>query len=122
MLDASPFDVRIVIATSWRLQIVMDDLVSLMPMRLARRVVGMLDPNSEFDADGYSRPGARGHLMVRWMAQHAPQRPWIALDDTPEHWIDHPDQLVRTHMDGVDPSALAILSNAMETLALTPTA
>ncbi|SFM91749.1 HAD domain-containing protein [Variovorax sp. OV329] len=121
-LDASPADVRIVIATSWRLQIAFDDLVSLMPARLARRVVGMLDLDSELDANGFSVPGARGHLMARWIAQHAPKSHWIALDDMPEHWADHPDRLVQTHMSGLGESALMALRTLMENFALTPAA
>ena len=117
VLDASPFDVRIVIATSWRLEIALDDLVSLMPARLARRVVRILDLDCEFDGNGYSLPGAGGQLMARWMARHAPQSPWVALDDTPEHWVDHSDRLVETHMAGVDQSALAALRTVMENLA-----
>lgn len=87
-------EVRLVIATAWRIGMSVQVLRTLMPPGLAKRVVGKLDDTKE-TFDGTAIPGIRSELMVRWMRQHAqPSDPWLALDDTQELWAGHEDKLV----------------------------
>lgn len=88
-------EVRLIIATAWRIGMTVEQLREIMPPRLAARVVGKLDDEKE-TSQGYPIPGIRGDLMTRWMKQHASaSSQWLAIDDTWELWKNHQDRLVQ---------------------------
>ena len=97
-------DVRIVIATSWRMTLDIEKIKDLMPPDLASRVVGMLDTDPESAANGPFFPGVRRRLMERWIVQNAnPQATWLAVDDCAALWEGHGDRLVNPRGEGMRP-------------------
>lgn len=93
---------QIVIATAWRRHMSLDTLKAVMPVTLARRVIGVLDWADERTPEHHVVAGIRGRLMVQWLQAHGdPHAPWLAIDDMEELWRDHGDRLVQTPMSGM---------------------
>lgn len=67
-------DVRIVISSSWRLHMKMDEMLGMLPAGIAQRVVS---------ATGQAHIGRwpRFHEVRAWVQLYEPQANWRALDD-----------------------------------------
>lgn len=75
-------EVGIVLSTSWRNSLSVDQLTAALPAGLAERVLGVTPVFAQFDAPLHLMPYSRHAECVRWLAdsgQH--DRDWIALDD-----------------------------------------
>lgn len=108
-------DVQIVIATSWRNALTVDQIMTLMPPMLASRVVGMLERYTS----EHSSWGIRCRLMKAWMDRFAaPGSLWLALDDQPQLWEGHGDRLIRTPFEtGMGPKEARLLDEHLNVIA-----
>ena len=73
--DAS---VHIVISSLWRVSSPIEELAQHFPERLRNRVVGV---TPDLDIAFESPIGSRQNEIEAWMAQHAPNGQWLAIDD-----------------------------------------
>jgi hypothetical protein len=75
-------EVGIVLSTSWRNALSMDQLAAALPIGLAQRMLGVTPVFAEFDAPLHLMPYSRHAECVRWLAENGQDdRDWIALDD-----------------------------------------
>lgn len=70
----SAFEIRIVVSSSWRFHMDMDEILSLLPTDIARRVVGAT-------GDPHIGKWPRFNEIRTWMDRHAEFADWRALDD-----------------------------------------
>ncbi len=105
--------VRVVAATSWRFDLTLEQIRSVVPTKLRKRIVGVLARATEYHQGGVIR-GVRGHLMESWMAAHAsPSAAWIAIDDVQELWADHAAALIHPTWSGLQDTDLVQLHAAL---------
>jgi hypothetical protein len=73
--------VRIVITSSWRIKRALDDLRSFFSPDIAARII---DKTADL---GLKNEGYRESEARRWLADHAPDSAWVALDDHADAWV-----------------------------------
>jgi HAD domain in Swiss Army Knife RNA repair proteins len=76
-------EVAIVIASSWRLTHSLDEMVARFPMDIALRIVGVTPDLAT--ADG-RMAGLRQREVEAWMADNAPGKQWLAVDDRADNF------------------------------------
>lgn len=72
-------EVSIVITSNWRFDNTLVELRSFFAPDIARRIIGVT-PNLFREESRYTR-GLRQRELEAWVAEHAPDVPWLALDD-----------------------------------------
>ena len=83
-------ELRIVVSSSWRFHLAMDEILRALPTGLARRVAG---------ATGEAHIGrwARFQEITAWLALHDPLADWRALDDAVFEFPEPCPQLIACH-------------------------
>lgn len=112
----APFDVDIVLSTSWRSLAPLEVLAARLPPALAARVVGTTPHFSAISgAAGRLFPYPRQAECVAWLRDRAQSRPWLALDDRPDWFEPYCERLiVCDSRSGLDDEVLARLASALE--------
>ncbi len=109
------FRLQIVLSTSWRSVHPLATLKAQLPPALATRVVGVT-PHFSAISKGAGRlyPYPRQAECMAWLQQHAPGRPWHALDDRAEWFEPYCEHLtVCDGRTGVTAQTLAQLAAAL---------
>jgi hypothetical protein len=79
MRDTDPAGrVEIVISSTWRLQETLEELRAHFPPDVAARIIGV---TPHLPPPPHARRGSRQREIESWMAQHAPDGAWLAVDD-----------------------------------------
>jgi len=89
----------ILITTSWRSQLTLNQLKGFLPRLARNRAIGVIP----WDVREKSDRGVRGELVEAWLrsrALHALR--WIALDDQADHYAKHSNHLIKVPYRGLD--------------------
>lgn len=73
--------VEVVISSTWRLSYDLNQIRERFPVDLQARVIGVTPYFSDDE-----RFGVRQQEAEKWLAEHRPGSPWIALDDMRTCW------------------------------------
>jgi hypothetical protein len=93
---------RILITTTWRNRIDLDQLKEVFPSSMRALIAGAIDRDPGND----QAPGIRGDLVTKWLESNGePDAVWFALDDQSRHYENHPAHLLQTHYAGLDDHA-----------------
>ena len=103
ILRSAP-DVKIVITSSWRQAYGLNEMRRLFSEDIAARIEGVTP--SSLDMQGFYRYREVLAYLKRF---HAPEAPWVAIDDDPEHYPSHAPVLIVDPSRGLDAEIAAEL-------------
>jgi hypothetical protein len=97
-------DARIVITSTWRLGIPLEQLRSLFSADVAQRIVGATPDLVEDETHARYK-----EIQLYLRKRNAEGESWIAIDDQPEHFPQHAPVLITDSDEGFDSACAARL-------------
>lgn len=93
---ADAIDFRLVLRSSWTMQVSIERIAQCMSEKLRSRLAGVADPIAEIGLSGPRRIATPYQVINRYCAQHGVKY-WCALDDREKGWSDDESwRLIRT--------------------------
>lgn len=106
--------VAIVISSTWRQRLTLDQLRAFFSPDIAARIIGVT-PAPRRDAAGYVHARREGEICAWLAANGGVEQPWVALDDAEWQFDRHVNRLVACgSFTGFDDQAAQVLRVAFE--------
>lgn len=106
--------VAVVLSTSWRTDLTLEQMADHLPPALRARVAGATQHFNAIAAPPALMPYRRQAECQDWIDRHAPQRHWLALDDRAAGFEPYCDRLILTpSASGLDEATLNRLRFAL---------